>query len=259
LGKGGLILLHGFNDLLTNKDANDTAAQFVRDKIGEIVTDAEVATKLTPTHVIGCKRLCLGTGYYETYNRENVTLIDLRSQLLETVMPTGIRAGGVEYELDCIVYATGFDAMTGSLLKMHIQGPTTSLAEQWEAGPRTYLGLGVHGLPNLFIITGPGSPSVLSNMVASIEFHVEWIAQCLRTMLAHGQTRIEATEDAQERWVAHVNAVADMTLFPSCNSWYLGANVPGKPRVFMPLPGHPGYVQRCQAIAAASYEGFDLR
>jgi cation diffusion facilitator CzcD-associated flavoprotein CzcO len=256
--KGGLILLHGFNDLLLNKEANETAAEFVRGKISEIVADADVATKLIPTHVIGCKRLCLGTGYYETYNRENVTLVDLRSDPLEAVTPTGIRAGGIEYRLDCIVYATGFDAMTGSLLKMNIQGPTTSLAEAWEAGPRTFLGLGVHGLPNLFIITGPGSPSVLSNMVASIEFHVEWITGCLRSMLAKGQTRIEASEDAQERWVAHVNAVADMTLFPSCNSWYLGANVPGKPRVFMPLPGHPGYVQRCQAIAAAGYEGFEI-
>lgn len=257
--KGGLILLHGFNDLLLNKEANDTAAEFVRGKISEIVTDADVAAKLTPTHVIGCKRLCLGTGYYETYNRDNVTLVDLRSDPLETVTPTGIRAGGVEYELDCIVYATGFDAMTGSLLKMNIQGPTTSLAEAWEAGPRTFLGLGVHGLPNLFIITGPGSPSVLSNMAASIEFHVEWISDCLRSMQAKGQTRIEATEAAQANWVAHVNTVADRTLFPSCNSWYLGANVPGKPRVFMPLPGHPGYVQRCQTIAAAGYEGFELR
>lgn len=149
--------------------------------------------------------------------------------------------------------------MTGSLLKMNIQGPETSLAEEWEAGPRTFLGLGVHGLPNLFIITGPGSPSVLSNMVASIEFHVEWITECLRAMLTHGQPHIEASADAQDRWVAHVNAIAKMTLFPSCNSWYLGANVPGKPRVFMPLPGHPGYVQRCQSIAAAGYEGFELR
>ena len=257
--KGGLILLHGFNDLLLNKEANDTAAEFVRDKIREVVADADVAAKLTPTHVIGCKRLCLGTDYYETYNRENVTLVDLRSDPLETVTPTGIRSGGVEHQLDCIVYATGFDAMTGSLLKMNIQGPETSLAEEWEAGPRTFLGLGVHGLPNLFIITGPGSPSVLSNMVASIEFHVEWITECLRAMLTHGQTHIEASADAQDRWVAHVNAIAKMTLFPSCNSWYLGANVPGKPRVFMPLPGHPGYVQRCQSIAAAGYEGFELR
>jgi cation diffusion facilitator CzcD-associated flavoprotein CzcO len=257
--QGGLVLLHGFNDLLLNKEANDTAADFVREKISEIVTDPEVAAKLRPTHVIGCKRLCLGTGYYETYNRENVTLVDLRSDPLETVTPTGIRAGGIDYPLDCIVYATGFDAMTGSLLKMNIEGPNISLAEAWAAGPRTFLGLGVCGLPNLFIITGPGSPSVLSNMVASIEFHVEWIAECLRSMRANGQTRIEATEAAQEEWVAYVNAIANMTLFPSCNSWYLGANVPGKPRVFMPLPGHPGYVQRCQAIAEAGYEGFALQ
>ena len=256
---GGLALLHGFNDLLQNREANDTAAEFVRAKIAEVVADPAVAAKLLPDHVIGCKRLCLDTDYYETFNRSNVTLVDLRTEQFEQITATGIRAGGVHHELDCVVYATGFDAMTGSLLKMNVCGPERLLADIWLAGPRTYLGLGVSGLPNFFIITGPGSPSVLSNVLASIEFHVEWIARCLAYLLEHGLTRIEAAPDAETDWVEHVNAVAATTLFPTCNSWYLGANVPGKPRIFMPLPGYPDYVDRCLEVAAHGYPGFDLQ
>ncbi len=255
---GGLVFLHGYDDLLTNAEANDTAADFVRRKIADIIDDPAIAEKLTPTHVIGCKRLCLDTGYYATFNRPNVTLVDLRADPLEEITTRGIRAGGVEYDLDVIVYATGFDAMTGSLLKMDLHGPTTSLAEAWAAGPTTYLGLAVAGLPNLFIITGPGSPSVLTNVIASIEHHVEWIANCIETLRADNHTRIEAMQSFQDRWVAHVNAVADATLYPTCNSWYLGANIPGKPRVFMPLPGHPAYAARCATVAANHYEGFAL-
>jgi cation diffusion facilitator CzcD-associated flavoprotein CzcO len=255
---GGLTFLHGFSDLLTDATANDTAADFVRRKIAEIVDDPQTAAALMPTHVIGCKRLCLDTGYYATFNRPNVSLVDLRSNPIETLTPTGIRAGGVDHDLDIIVYATGFDAMTGSLLKMDLRGPDTSLADAWKAGPTTYLGVAVAGLPNLFIITGPGSPSVLTNVIASIEHHVEWISDCISAMQRQDATRIEATPDAQADWVAHVNSVAAATLYPTCNSWYLGANVPGKPRVFMPLPGHPPYVERCEAVAANGYEGFVL-
>jgi cyclohexanone monooxygenase len=132
------------------------------------------------------------------------------------------------------------------------------LREAWAAGPRTYLGLGVPDFPNFFTITGPGSPSVLTNMVVSIEHHVEWIAECIDHLRATGHTTIEATAESADQWVAYVNAVADLTLFPTCNSWYLGANVPGKPRVFMPLPGLPPYVATCTAVAANGYEGFDL-
>jgi cyclohexanone monooxygenase len=256
---GGLTLLHGYDDLLTNAAANDTAADFVRRKIAAVVDDPDTAGKLTPTHVIGCKRLCLDTGYYATFNRPNVTLVDLRVDPLEEITSRGIRAGGVEHQLDAIVYATGFDAMTGSLLKMDIQGPHTSLAAAWTAGPTTYLGLAVAGIPNLFIITGPGSPSVLTNVLASIEHHVDWIARCIETLRADGHTRIEALPAAQDAWVAHVNAVADATLYPTCNSWYLGANVPGKPRVFMPLPGHPPYAKRCAEVAENGYDGFVIR
>ncbi len=253
---GGLVFLHGYDDLLTNAAANDTAADFVRRKIADIVDDPGTAAKLTPTHVIGCKRLCLDTGYYATFNRPNVTLVDLRVDPLEEITQRGIRAGGVEHVLDIIVYATGFDAMTGSLLKMDLRGPQQSLEAAWTAGPVTYLGLAVAGLPNLFIITGPGSPSVLTNVLASIEHHVEWIATCIETLRGDGHSRIEALPAAQDAWVTHVNAVADATLYPTCNSWYLGANVPGKPRVFMPLPGHPAYAARCAEVAANGYEGF---
>jgi cation diffusion facilitator CzcD-associated flavoprotein CzcO len=256
---GGFTFLGGFNDLLLNPDSNETAAQFVREKIAETVHDPAVAALLTPTHVIGCKRLCIDTGYYETFNRANVSLVDVSEQPIEQITPTGVRVGGIDYDVDAIVYATGFDAMTGSLLKINARGPHTSLQSAWEAGPRTYLGLAVHGLPNMFTISGPGSPSVLTNMITSIEQHVEWIRDCMVAMRANGQQRIEATEAAQEGWVEYVNAVAGMTLFPSCNSWYLGANVPGKNRVFMPLPGFPPYAEQCAAVAANGYEGFALR
>ena len=255
---GGFTYLGGFTDALLSKESNFTAAEFVRGKIREIVTDPEVAALLSPDHVIACKRLCFDTGYYETYNRPNVTLVDIHDGGIEEITPTGLRAGGADYALDALVFATGFDAMTGTLLRMDIRGPELSLREAWSAGPRTYLGLGVHGIPNFFVITGPGSPSVLTNMIMSIEQHVEWIGDCLAAMRAGGQQRIEATEDAQDQWVGYVNAVADATLFPTCNSWYLGANVPGKTRVFMPLPGLPPYRERCDAVAANGYEGFVL-
>jgi cation diffusion facilitator CzcD-associated flavoprotein CzcO len=255
---GGLVYLHGYGDLLTNQDANETAADFLRRKIATIVDDADVAAALSPTHTIGCKRLCLDTDYYTTFNRPNVTLVDLQKQALEEITPTGIRAGGVDHELDCIVYATGFDAMTGSLMKLNLQGPHGTLSDAWSAGPTTYLGLSVHKMPNLFIITGPGSPSVLTNVIISIEHHVEWISECLERMRAEGHVRIEANLDAQEAWVEHVNAVANTTLYPTCNSWYLGANVPGKPRVFMPLPGYPAYAAKCADVAANGYYGFTL-
>ena len=255
---GGLSFLGGYVDHILTRESNETAAEFVRAKIAEIVTDPHTAALLTPSHVIGCKRLCVDTGYYETFNRDNVSLVDVSAQPIEEITATGVRVGGTDYEVDAIVYATGFDAMTGSLLKINVRGPETSLREAWAAGPRTYLGLAVHGLPNMFTISGPGSPSVLTNMMTSIEQHVEWIRDCLVTMRAHAVRRIEATETAQEAWVEYVNAVADMTLFPTCNSWYMGANVPGKTRVFMPLPGFPPYAEQCEAVAANGYEGFVL-
>ena len=256
---GGLPFLGAFIDLLLDKNANDTAAEFARAKIRGIVKDPVVADRLSPTTVIGCKRLCVDTGYFDTFNRPNVELVDVSTTPIEEITPHGLRVGGREFELDCIVFATGFDAMTGALAKIDIRGVGGQLLrDAWSAGPRTYLGLGTVGFPNLFTISGPGSPSVLTNMIVSIEQHVNWITDCIDYLRDNRYERIEPTLDAQDAWVEFVNMVADFTLFPSCNSWYLGANVPGKPRVFMPLLGFPTYVQKCDDVAAKGYEGFAL-
>lgn len=257
--RGGLGFLGAFTDVLLTPEANEAAAEFVRAKIAEIVHDPEVAALLTPRQVIGCKRLCVDSGYYETFNRPNVRLVDVSRTGIEEITADGIRAGDREYPADTIVFATGFDAMTGALARITIRGTGgTTLEDAWAEGPRTYLGLGVPGFPNLFLVTGPGSPSVLTNMVTSIEHHVEWITECLVAMRDAGHTRIEAEREAAEQWVAYVNAVAGMTLFPTCNSWYLGANIPGKPRVFMPLPGFAPYADRCRQVSENGYEGFSL-
>ncbi len=255
---GGLSFLGAFNDLMLSEEANVVAADFVRRKLRSIVRDPTVAELLSPTQVIGCKRLCVDSGYWETFNRENVTLVDISSEPI-TFTSAGIKVGDVVRELDTVVFATGFDAMTGALTSAGIVGRGTQpLTKTWEAGPVNYLGLGVHGFPNLFMITGPGSPSVLTNMITAIQQHVEWIADAMNHLRQHGLTVIEPQAEAQRQWVAHVNGIADFTLFPSCNSWYLGANVPGKPRVFMPLPGYPDYKAKCNQVASNGYEGFDL-
>jgi cyclohexanone monooxygenase len=257
--RGGFGFLGAYNDLALNADANVIAAEFARSKIREIVRDPATAERLSPKQVIGCKRLCLDTNYFETFNRPTVSLIDINETPIERVTPSGIRVGGEDLEFDCIVFATGFDAMTGPLLRVDIKGVDgASLRDAWAAGPVTYLGLGVPGFPNMFIITGPGSPGVLTNMIVSIEHHVDWITACLTWLGDNGYSRIEADANAAEKWVAHVNAVAGQTLYPTCNSWYLGANVPGKPRVFMPLPGFPPYVEKCEEVAATDYDGFVL-
>ena len=197
--------------------------------------------------------------YFETFNRPDVHLVDIRRTPIERATPRGLVVGDREVPLDCIVLATGFDAMTGALLAIEIRGRGgLSLAEKWRNGPRTYLGLTVQGFPNLFTITGPGSPSVLTNMIAAIEQHVDWIAACMDTMREQGHRTIEATPEAEDAWVARVNAVADATLYPTCNSWYVGANVPGKPRMFMVYPGLPAYEETCNEIARRGYEGFEL-
>ena len=259
--RGGLGFSAAYSDILVSQDANDTAAEFFRKKIRAIVKDPTVAAALTPTdYPLGTKRLCVDTDYYATFNRDNVTLVDLRKTPLEAITPRGVRTPDTEYHVDSLVFATGFDAMTGALLKIDIRGRGgLTLREKWSAGPRTYLGLAVAGFPNLFTITGPGSPSVLSNMIVSIEQHVDWIANCLVHLRAGGHARIEATPEAEEAWVAHVNEVGHMTLYPLAKSWYMGANVPGKPRVFMPYIGGVGvYRQKCDEVAAKGYEGFAL-
>jgi len=257
---GGIPFMGAFGDLLYDQAANDLAAEFVRGKIREIVHDPEVAEILSPRNVIGCKRLCVDTGYWATYNRPNVTLIDVSDKPIKAITPTGIRARGRQYAVDAIVFATGFDAMTGALLRIDIHGTGgQTLKEKWREGPKTYLGLGIAGFPNLFTITGPGSPSVLTNMLPSIEQHVEWVADCIGYLRDSGLSRIEARAEAEESWVAHVREVAGGSLRSTCSSWYIGANVPGKPRIFMPyIGGFPAYVQKCNAVAAKGYEGFAL-
>jgi cation diffusion facilitator CzcD-associated flavoprotein CzcO len=258
---GALTFVAAFPDMLADPQANAAVAEFVREKIRAVVKDPEVAERLCPsTHPIGTKRLCLDTEYYETFNRPNVTLVDLRETPIERITPGGVRTTGREYGLDALIFATGFDAMTGALLAMDIRGRAgKSLRAAWADGPRTYLGVATAGFPNLFLVTGPQSPSVFSNMVVSIEQHVEWIADCIAHLRAPGAATIEARSDAQAAWCAHVTELVAGTLMPQTDSWYVGANVPGKPRVFMPYLGGVGpYRARCDAVAAAGYEGFDL-
>ena len=259
--KGGLTFMLAYNNLILDKTANDTAADFVRGKIAEIVKDPATARLLQPdNHPIGSKRICVDTEYYATFNRPNVTLVDIRSAGIERVLPNAVRSGGRDYEIDALVLATGFDAMTGSVAKIDIRGHGgKTLNQKWAEGPKTYLGLMSEGFPNLFVITGPGSPSVLSNMIVSIEQHVDWIADCLAWMRARGFATMEATAEAEDKWVAHVNEVAHLTLYPQANSWYMGANIPGKPRIFMPYIGGVGVYRRiCDDIAAKGYEGFAM-
>ncbi len=259
--RGGFGFTSAYSDLLTDRAANATAAEYVRARIREIVRDPAVAELLCPKdHPIGTKRLPLDTNYYETYNRENVTLVDIRSTPIERITSTGLHTCDSDYELDSIVFATGFDAMTGPLFAIDIRGRNgCALKEKWAAGPRTYLGIASARFPNLFMITGPGSPSVLSNMIVSIEQHVEWVRDCLCYLRAHDLDCIEAEVDAEDAWVEHVNEVAYQTLYPQANSWYMGANIPGKPRIFLPYIGGVGkYRQTCAEVAADGYQGFSL-
>jgi cyclohexanone monooxygenase len=259
--KGGISFLGSFGDIALNPESNEIAAEFVRERIREIVDDPEVAERLSPRdHPIGSKRICVDTGYYATYNRPNVTLVDVRRSPIEEITPAGVRTAEAEYEADVIVYATGYDAMTGPLLALDITGKGgLALRRKWEAGPRTYLGLMTAGFPNLFTITGPGSPSVLSNMMVSIEQHVDWIAGCVADLRERGVSTIDADPVAEDAWTGHVNEIAGYTLFMRADSWYLGANIPGKPRVFMPYVGGVGtYRERCDQVAAGGYEGFVL-
>ena len=260
--EGGIRFLStSFKDVSTDRRANDTMAEFIRKKIREMVQDPETAEKLMPTdHPFGSKRPLIDTDYFETYNRANVELVDIRHSPIQEITPRGIRTDDQEFEFDMIVFATGFDAMTGTFFKMDIRGRDgLPLKEKWSEGPKTYLGLQTAGFPNMFMITGPGSPSVLSNMPVSIEQHIDWIADLLQHMREHDIKSVEAEADAEKAWVVHVNEVAEPTMFMQANSWYLGANIPGKPRVFMPYAGGVGtYRKKCNEVADNGYEGFIL-
>ena len=256
----GLSFQATFADVLFNRDANQTAANFVRRKIHDIVRDEKVADLLTPRNPLGCKRLCVDTHYYATYNRPNVTLVDVGQEPIHSIVPEGIRVGGTLYAVDAIVFATGYDAITGALLEMDLRGRGgLSLRDKWAGGPRVYLGLATSGFPNLFLINGPGSPSVLVNMVTGIEQQVDWIADCLDNMRNCRLDAIEAKEQPEEAWVVHNNEVAGRSIRSSCASWYTGANIPGKPSVFMPyVGGFPAYVEKCELVVQEGYAGFAL-
>ena len=259
--RGGInALSYAFTDFFTDERANLTAQEFAREKIREIVRDPSVAEALCPTHPIGTKRTCVDIGYFETYNRDHVRLVDVRKSPIIQMTPRGLETTGGEYQLDVVVFAIGFDAITGALLEIDIRGRDgRSLAAKWSGGPSTYLGLCVAGFPNLFIVTGPGSPSVLSNMVVSIEQHVDWIADCLDYLETRGLDRIEASAGAEHAWGQHVAEIANATLYPRASSWYVGANIPGNARVFMPYVGGCGtYRRECEEIVGRGFEGFTL-
>jgi cyclohexanone monooxygenase len=258
--RGNLVsILAAYTDTLTDAEANDTAAEFIRSKIRSIVHDPELAETLSPrSFPVGTKRPCLDSGYYETFNKPNVHLVDLRATPLVEITERGVRTSEREYEFDAIVFATGFDAMTGALTSVDIRGVGgVSLKDRWSDGPRTYLGIAVAGFPNLFTITGPTSPSVFSNMMVSIEQHVDWVTDLVAHLRDRGIPAVDATEQAEQEWVAHNIEVGDGTLYPTAESWYMGSNVPGKPRVLMAYIGGVGvYRDKCDEVAANGYEGF---
>jgi cyclohexanone monooxygenase len=258
--RGGLPFLGAYGDLLFEKAANDTIADFARRKIRGIVKDPGTAELLCPDNVLGCKRLCVDTGYFETYNLPHVKLIDVSKTPIERFTADGIEVDGVAYPLDAVVCATGFAAMTGSFDKIRITGRNgQTLAEKWRAGPRAYLGIASVGFPNLFMITGPGSPSVLASMIQAIEQHVDWLADCLGHMRDVGASSIEPIQEYEDAWVEHVNDVSTVSLRSTCSSWYVGANIPGRPRVFMPyIGGFPVYVQKCNEVMSNDFDGFVL-
>ena len=259
--RGGAVFMAAIGDLMLNETSNAFARKFVHDKIHETVDDPKVAEQLCPTnHPIGTRRICVDIDYYETFNRANVSLVSVREHPIERITPTGVQVNSEITELDTLVIATGFDAMTGALLNIDIRGRQgRPLSDKWQAGPRIYLGLSMAEYPNLFTITGPGSPSVLSNMLVSIEQHVDWITDCIEHMHEQSYSVLEAELEAENAWVDHVNEVANATLYPQGGSWYLGANVAGKPRIFMPYAGGVGpYRELCDAIKADNYRGFSF-
>ncbi|MBT4741482.1 MAG: NAD(P)/FAD-dependent oxidoreductase [Rhodospirillaceae bacterium] len=256
----GLMFQAAFADLMFNDDANDTVSDFVRGKIHSIVEDPATAAILAPKNPFGCKRMCVDTDYYKTFNRDNVSLVDVKDTPIDRIVANGVLVGDTTYEADAVIFATGYDAMTGALSKMHVCGRNgLVLTDKWNEGPSSYLGLAVQGFPNLFTINGPGSPSALVNMVTGCEHHVEWIADCLTHLRETGSRAIEAEKPAEDVWVEHSREVGEASLRSACDSWYLGANIPGKPRVFMPyLGGFPAYAEKCETVARNGYDGFSI-
>jgi cation diffusion facilitator CzcD-associated flavoprotein CzcO len=258
--KGGLRFRASFKDLLSSEEANKTAAEFIKQKIRSMVKDPRKAQVLSDIdHPFAAKRPPIDTDYFETYNLAHVDLIDIRENPIDSITEEGIRTTNGLFKLDAIVFATGFDAMTRPILNLNLRGRNgVALSDAWEAGPINYMGLQVPGFPNFFMVTGPGSPSVLTNMPVAIEQHVEWISDCIAHMRAEGLQRVEPQPQASAQWMQEVNQAAAATLLPKAkHSWYLGANIPGKPRVFMPYAGGMAhYRKRCETITANGYEGF---
>jgi cation diffusion facilitator CzcD-associated flavoprotein CzcO len=258
---GGVLFSKTFSDQMIDMAANEEARKFFEEKVRAVIDDPELADLLVPDdHPIGTKRICTDTNYFQTFNEPHVKLVSVRKTPIESVDPAGINTSDAHYDLDAIVLATGFDALTGALAKIDIAGRGgRTLSDDWAAGPRTYLGLAVDSFPNLFLVSGPGAPAVLANMVLHAEAHVNWIADAIAYLGEHGYQAIEATADAVDNWGAELNQRADATLFPKANSWYMGANVPGKPRGFMLfLGGFGAYLDICKEVAAAGYKGFSL-
>ena len=257
------VWLGGYLDMFFVDEANAKVRHFLHEKIREKVHDPRTAELLTPKdHPFGVKRSPLDSGYYETFNLPHVHLVDVRANPIAAVTPSGLRLDdGTGFALDAIVYATGFDAMTGPMDRIDIRGRGGRLLrDKWAEGPRTYLGLMSAGYPNLFTITGPQSPSVLSNMPVSIEQHVDLVARIVGDLEERGAATIEPTPDAEDAWVTENQALADATLFPTADTWYMGANIPGKPRVFLPNLSLVGpYRARCDQVAADDYAGFTIR
>jgi cyclohexanone monooxygenase len=259
---GGFCLHSAYSDLFSDADANELVCEFIRAKIRERVRDPSIAELLCPyDHPLGTKRMCVDTAYFETYNRPNVRLVSIRETPIDEITESGLRVGDERFAFDTIVLGTGFDAMTGALLAIDLRGREgQSLRDKWSEGPRSALGLAIAGFPNLFTVTGPGSPSVLSNMMVSIEQHVDWIADCIAYLRERGLTTIEPSAAGEEAWLEHHREVGDASLYPRAKSWYMGANIPGKPRVLLPYVGGVGaYRAHCDEVAARGYDGFVLR
>ncbi len=258
---GFSLWLGNFHDIFTNRKANDTISEFVRKKIRERINDPVLAEKLVPTdHGFGTKRVPMESGYYEVYNQDNVELIDLKESPIERMTPKGIKTGNAEYELDIIIFATGFDAVTGALNRIDIRGQGgQALKDKWAQGPLTYLGLQSAGFPNLFTVVGPNNGATFCNIPRCIEQNVEWVTDCIRYMREHEFARISTTPEAEDKWTEHVYETVNATLLPQTPTWFFGANVPGKQRVFLLYAGgHPLYRQKCDEVAAKGYEGFVL-
>jgi len=258
---GGLAPVSIFSDVITNQESNDIITEFIREKIRQIVKDPETAERLCPyDHPVVARRPCIDTNYYETYNRDNVTLVDVRTDPVDRIRPDGIQTRNGFHPVDAIVFATGFDAFTGQVAKMDIRNAAGErLIDYWKDGARSYIGMSVTGFPNLFLVTGPGSPSVLANVILAGEHDVDWIGDCIAWLGEHHHSRIEATAQAEADWVQHVAEIGAGTLYPKANSWYMGANIAGKPRVFLPFVGGFGnFANTCAAIAREGYRGFSI-